>query len=456
MKPNKYLVEIVLFFALLAVIVAVLYDVLRYKDTGSGGGTDNFYAIDVPIDVIIFGSSHAACTVNNGILWNDGGIASYTFTAGAQKADGTAFFIEEAIAHNKPKVALIETYLLADISYDEGAFYRTALTTKFSNRFVRYVSEVVKENDLGREMLESILLRMPMVHSRYNELSSQDFVKSKPYSIGYVGSRDVESFDVPELTSDLGEISEKVYANIDRIIEVCRTNEVEPIFFLAPYVANLQEQQQQNSLKQYIEEKGCIYLDYLHAYKDSEIDFSRDFRDYEHLNDYGAEKISRDLINQLKENYILYDHRDKKGYERWDDHARFLDDRQIGYELDNCQEIGDYAQVLLKYKDQFSYIVELKGNYRALGDDIFEPFLSELGINNKQYENGGKFVVGKDLADNISAIDETSLVGDGTVDRQDLNQIEYNGMSIIVVDQKIGYVIDSAYVDVYEGLGIKR
>lgn len=53
------------------------------------------------------------------------------------------------------------------------------------------------------------------------------------------------------------------------------------------------------------------------------------------------------------------------------------------------------------------------------------------------------------FAEDISVID-------GTVDKQDFDQIKYNGMGIIVVDQKIGYIIYSAYVDVYEELGNKR
>ena len=113
-KKHAYLAELLVFCILLAVIVSGIYDTVRYKNVGSGGGMDNFYNTDVPIDVIIYGSSHAACTVNNGVMWEDYGIASYTLSAGSQKADATYFFLQESIAKNKPKVALVETYNLAN------------------------------------------------------------------------------------------------------------------------------------------------------------------------------------------------------------------------------------------------------------------------------------------------------------------------------------------------------
>ncbi|MBQ3798211.1 MAG: hypothetical protein II842_18375 [Butyrivibrio sp.] len=479
MKKRLIWVELIVFIILLAIGINRFYDAVRYKDTGSGGGTDNFYSINVPIDVIVFGSSHAACTVNNGLLWNEAGIASYTLTAGAQKGDGTAFFVKEAIAKNKPKVALIETYLLGDVSYEEGSFYRTALTSRFSGRYVDYVTGVVKRNGLGREMLEGMLLRLPMVHSRYKELTKADFELDNSYILGYQGSHDCEAFEAPELIGEGGGSESDVLSvdaagNIEEIIKVCRENGVEPVFFSAPYVATTEQQRTQNAIQLHIEALGGTYIDYLQEYASCGIDFSSDFRDYEHLNDFGAEKITKALLTFLQERYELPDRRGQNGYDKWEDYARYLSNRQLEYRLKSCADITEYMNLVSEVKGDYTVIVSLNGNYRALGDELFEGFLGDFGVDHAGFENGGAWIFSEGNS-SFSSNGTAEFTGYAEIGGADVNLfkaeadefahilvdgLDYspsaNGISITLFDQRLGYVIDSAYADIYEGLDVQR
>jgi hypothetical protein len=99
MKKHKVLIEIIIFVVLLSLMMAGCYDVLRYKDTGDLGGHgrlyDNYYDIDVPIDVMVYGASHAGCTVDNSLLWKESGIASFTLSSGAQQAFGTYYYMKD-------------------------------------------------------------------------------------------------------------------------------------------------------------------------------------------------------------------------------------------------------------------------------------------------------------------------------------------------------------------------
>lgn len=474
MKRKALWIEMVVFVLLFAISISSIYGVLRYKNTGSGGGTDNFYNTKVPIDAIFFGSSHAACTVNNGVLWSEYGIASFTLSAGAQKGEGTAYFVKEAIAHNKPKVALVETYLLLDESFALDSFYRSALTTKFSGRLIDYVTNVGKKNNFDRETLENILLRMPIVHARYNELTRDDFCVSEEYVMGYRGSNECTPLDPLRVCYDQANLASTSLECVDEIIKVCNENNVEAVFFAAPYSADIESQMRQNTLKSYVEGKGCVYLDYLEDYQTYGIDFESDFRDYEHLNDTGAEKITRAIGDILKDNYSLPDRRGQKGYEHWDWHVRYLADKQLGYELQQYQESSEYLPYLADKCEDFTFILSLNGNFRALGDDLFWPVLSGYGLSFDDYEKGGVFVIQSgelkynsgeltsykynlglnNTEFNIYKSDADEFVNIRVGDKD--CSPDCNGVSLITFDDTIGYAIDSVKVDVYSGSQIIR
>lgn len=474
MKKKAIWAEMAIFMLLLVIAVSQLYGVLRYKKTGSGGGPDNFYRTDVPIDVVVFGSSHAACTVNNGLLWSEDGIASFTFSAGSQAGEGTAFFVKEAIAKNKPKVALVETFLLLGDDYDLAAFYRTALTTKFSGRYVAFASDVANKNDLDRENFENMLLRLPVIHSRYKELAKEDFEPTEEYIRGYRGSNDVVPLDSPQLTDERAELPAEVYSSVDSIIKVCNDNGVEPVFFAASYQASIENQKAQNSLRDYVEGKGCVYLDFIQDYARYGIDFGVDFRDDGHLNDRGAEKITRAISDFLEKEYEIPDRRDQEGYELWDEHVRYLSDRQFRYELEGCHDVADYLEGLSGKASDYTLVVSLSGNYRADGDEKFWPALSDFGITQDDYENGGVWVLRPgdahyypgDTAEfqyyeelgktdlNIYKNSEDEFVNI-RFDQDDFSA-KCNGISITVFDENIGYIIDNVYVNVYDGTSVER
>ena len=104
MRKHKYLIEVVMLFILLSIVIGKYNDAVRYKHVGNGGGVENYYAMNVPVDVVAYGSSHAGCTVNNALLWDEYGMATYTLSAGNQTADGIYYFMKEFFKKNKPSV----------------------------------------------------------------------------------------------------------------------------------------------------------------------------------------------------------------------------------------------------------------------------------------------------------------------------------------------------------------
>ena len=87
-KNDRNLIKIIGFLLVVCIVLGKTTSVLNYKDTGGGGGWQRFYEMpQKTADVIFFGSSHAHCTVDHGLLWDQHGIAGYTLSAGSQRLD---------------------------------------------------------------------------------------------------------------------------------------------------------------------------------------------------------------------------------------------------------------------------------------------------------------------------------------------------------------------------------
>ena len=87
-KNDRNLIKIIGFLLVVCIVLGKTTSVLNYKDTGGGGGWQRFYHMpQKTADVMFFGSSHAHCTVDHGLLWDQYGIAGYTLSAGSQRLD---------------------------------------------------------------------------------------------------------------------------------------------------------------------------------------------------------------------------------------------------------------------------------------------------------------------------------------------------------------------------------
>ena len=110
-KNDRNLIKIIGFLLVVCIVLGKTTSVLNYKDTGGGGGWQRFYHMpQKTADVMFFGSSHAHCTVDHGLLWDQYGIAGYTLSAGSQRLDSTYYFLKEAIRVQKPKIAVVEVW----------------------------------------------------------------------------------------------------------------------------------------------------------------------------------------------------------------------------------------------------------------------------------------------------------------------------------------------------------
>ncbi|MEG1151200.1 MAG: hypothetical protein RSD51_03850 [Malacoplasma sp.] len=84
---------------------------------------------------------------------------------------------------------------------------------------------------------------------------------------------------------------------IDKIIELCEKNDVQLIFYRAPYVSKISELEKRNYIANYLANKGIYFYDL-----EKEIEFNKleDFSDYQHLSGTGASKATEFLNNKIE------------------------------------------------------------------------------------------------------------------------------------------------------------
>ncbi len=101
--------------------------------------------------------------------------------------------------------------------------------------------------------------------------------------------------------------------------EFCDKNNAEFILLSTPSTRNW-NYKRHNGISKLAEELGCEYIDLNLSDNMVDIDWNNDTRDKgDHLNYFGAVKVTRFLSDYLKEKKILTDHRNDKAYSKWND-----------------------------------------------------------------------------------------------------------------------------------------
>ncbi len=482
-KSYCNIMKIVLFLSLTLGMLSGILRIFNYKETGGGGGWQRFYQMDEECaDVFFFGSSHAHCTIDHGILWEDYGLAGYTLSAGSQMIDSTCYFIKETLRTKKPKVIVVEMLGITggEIVNSDADIYRNVLGMKWSANYGEYMKYLSENMNMGRQQEQEIYFKIPVVHSRYAELTRNDFEDSIPFMVGYRGSYERESFEKPEINGikETADLNPQRLEMLKEIIDTANAHHVPVVLFASPFVLSAEKQMQFNAVEAFARQQGVPFINYNNLYDEIAIDFETDFRDMEHVNNYGAAKVTRHMAEYLKENYEIADRRGSKGYELWEDNALYLRNKVLAHKLEQAQDIHEYLEIISGMEDGQTVILALTGNYKVLGE-VYLDGLAKLGINKEEYEAGGVWIF-KDRKRELyfpgsgyyycmntdnDEIHVESVIQEAEgelkekarilIGGKDYAMVE-NGVNIVVYNETVSQLIDAAGDNVYLGLEMEH
>lgn len=251
------------------------------------------------IDVVVIGDSETYCSISPMEIWDKTGYTSYVCGSSGQPLNYSVKVLKRALKKQQPKIVILETNMI------------------FRN--VTLKNTVLAE--LGEEF--SIF----DYHDNWKKINVKDIFKGATYTWtddtkGYVFSTIIaasEKKDHMKPTEECAVIADTNYHLIKKIKELCDENGAKLLLLSTPSTINW-NYSRHNSVQKLSEELECEYID-LNLLNDMlKIDWSKDTRDKgDHLNHYGAVKVSEYVADYLKNSGLLMDHRTDKEFKHWND-----------------------------------------------------------------------------------------------------------------------------------------
>lgn len=251
------------------------------------------------IDVLVLGDSESYTSISPPELWKKEGITAYVCGQGGQRVQETYYMLKTALKTQSPKVVVLETNLMFR---NPGLFKNISLSLAET---LRHYLPIFRYHNLWKSMFDPNYTPNP----DYKGFSIRDTVAS------YEGAEYMKE------TEDKEEMSEFVQSYLGGIRKLCEENGAKLLFVSAPSPKNYNFKKH-NAIQAYADEYKIPYIDMNLAVKELGIDWMKDSQDKgDHLNVYGARKVSAYIGHYLKGNYELEDHRGSEGYDGWDEMA---------------------------------------------------------------------------------------------------------------------------------------
>jgi hypothetical protein len=285
---------------LLAVLAGSLWYVNRafvLKRTDGITTMQNFYEQENDtVDVLLLGSSHSGMNLDTDVLWTEFGMPSYALWGSVQPFWNSYHFLIEALKTQSPSVVVLDVYAATfQKEYSDDARRVTNIAgMKLSANKIEAIKVSTEE-----ERWTDLLLGMPIYHTRYDELSQNDFshfpwseglTEEKGsgcrYGIGKCTIRDVSQIEKCE------PLHEKQEEYLLKIIDLCEKENLPLLLVTTPTVTRTAEQPYYNSVAKIAEEKKVPYLNFNLMDNETGITEADYWTDNVHLNTEGTRKVS--------------------------------------------------------------------------------------------------------------------------------------------------------------------
>ena len=276
------------------------------------------------LDVVFMGNSDVYRGISPITLWDEYGIASYNFVSSGQRMWTAYYMMEECFKYQKPELVVLNMDSAFNESSSSESNYRKIFDNmKISSNKLKAIKDSAFKNSKS-EML-SYLLPIIRYHSRWNELEDKDFqqaFENKEYDFkGMDLNTDRKSYNDDDAYMQRDdsneEIGKKSSKYLKKMIELCKENNVELVLMELPS-ADSWSKDLSDKTKEFADKNGIRFIDMNLNYKEFGLDWKNDTADGgDHLNVYGAEKVSKYLGKIIQEDYNIPNRKNDSNYSSW-------------------------------------------------------------------------------------------------------------------------------------------
>jgi len=261
-------------------------------------------------------------------LWEEYGIRSFIRGSAQQLIWQSYYLLEETLKYEKPEVVVFNVLSMKYGKPQKEAYNRMAL-----DGMPLSLSKLksIKASMLPEEEFISYIFPILRYHSRWDELSKEDieyvFKRNKITHNGYLMRVDVKPLGTIPKAKILPNyrFDDICYEYLDKMTSLCKENNIELVLIKAPTLYPHWYDEWDEQIKDYAEENGLLYYNFLDYTDEIGIDFSTDTYDAGlHLNLSGAEKMSAYFGEILVKNFNLTDYRNDAEVKKiWDEKRSF-------------------------------------------------------------------------------------------------------------------------------------
>ena len=386
---KKSMIRIVCFLLILFIILQCVNHIFRFKYSDGIYTMTKFYELeDNTVDVLILGSSRAFENFNTGTLWDEYGMASYTYGSSLQPMWSTYYYLREALKTQEPELIVLEAgRLVTNYEYEGDEKIISGLYgMRWSLDKLKAIAVSVPTDRLGEFIPTNV-----RYHTRYTELSKADFYRDQGNPFyrdwkGFLCDMETMPFDSVwesscfEERMPLYEKTEKYYR---KTIELAQLRNIPIVVVISPYASISEEHEALfNTGADIAAEYGVEFIECNRLADEMGIDYTSDVADPSHLNYRGNRKFSRYIGGLLKSRYSISDRRGDPRYDSWqrsaDFTARMIRDQELS-------EIGDSRLITEKLLDD-DYLLFISVNGDCTADKPIEEFLAALGVHEEAAE----------------------------------------------------------------------
>lgn len=272
-----------------------------------------YYEETTPHDLLIIGDCEVYENLSPVTLWEEYGITSYIRGSAQQLVSQSYYLLEDTLRYETPKAVLFNIAAMQEGAQVKEAYNRMTME---GMRWSRSKYDAIRASKMEDEHMLEYVFPLLRYHSRWKELNQDDFryyfKREKVSHNGYYMRADVQplaGFPAERRRSDYN-FPEISYKYLDKMRLLCKEKGITLILMKAPSLYPAWHEQWEEQIQDYASRYGLPYINCISKIPEIGLDFNTDtYNGGQHLNVYGAEKLSRYMGKLLQEKLSLEDHR---------------------------------------------------------------------------------------------------------------------------------------------------
>lgn len=245
------------------------------------------------LDYLVIGDSETYTSIIPLEIWEKYGFTGYICGTPGQKLNQTYDILSEALINQEPKVVILET----------NAIFRKV---ENKNNFVDFVNKN---------------FRMFKYHDNWKYIVDINLKKNLANEKGYVYSKEIKKSPNPNyinFSEEKRKLKSENIEYIEKILDLCKKNNIKLILLSVPTSKNW-NYKKHNAVVEIAQKYDIEFLDF-NLETDIDIDWDNDTQDEgDHLNYYGALKVTELLGEHLDNLNLIKSHKSDKDYKKWND-----------------------------------------------------------------------------------------------------------------------------------------